>query len=47
MIATETSRLDAIIENMREPVREFADLVQQLSGSNADSLTLFGAVAGG
>ncbi|MCH8913807.1 MAG: hypothetical protein IIA33_09600 [Planctomycetes bacterium] len=47
MIATETSRLDAIIENMREPVREFADLVQQLSGSNAESLTVFGALAGG
>ena len=47
MIATETSRLDAIIEHMREPVREFADLVRQLSGSNAKSLTIFGALAGG
>ncbi len=47
MIDTETSRLDAIIEHMREPVREFADLVQQLSGSNAESLTVFGALAGG
>ncbi|MCZ6655292.1 MAG: hypothetical protein O7D91_19980, partial [Planctomycetota bacterium] len=47
MIATETSRLDAIIEHMREPVREFADLLRQLSGANAESLTVFGALAGG
>lgn len=47
MIATETSRLDAIIEHMREPVREFADLVRQLAGRHAESLTLFGALAGG
>ena len=42
MIATEASRLDAIIEHMREPVREFADLLRQLAGRNAESLTIFG-----
>ncbi len=47
MIATETSILDAIIEQLREPVSDFSDLVQQLSGSNAESLTIFGALAGG
>lgn len=47
MIVTETSRLDAIIEHMREPVREFADLVRQLAGRNAKSLAIFGALAGG
>ena len=47
MIATETSTLDAIIEHMREPVREFADLLRQLFGSSAESLAIFGALAGG
>lgn len=47
MITTESSTLDAIIEPMREPVREFADLVQALAGSSAQSLTLFGPLAAG
>jgi hypothetical protein len=47
MVATTTSSLDAIIECMREPVREFADLVRHVGGQNADSLSLFGALAGG
>ncbi len=47
MLATETSGLEAINEAMREPLREFADLVRQLAGSNAVSLTIFGALAGG
>ncbi len=47
MITTEESGVDAIIEPMREPVREFADLTRELAGPAAKSLTIFGALAAG
>ena len=47
MIATETSALQAIIEPLREPLREFVELVQGLAGANVESLAVIGALAAG
>jgi len=40
-------RLDRVAEARRQALREYCDLVRQLGGVNAQSLTLFGAVAAG
>lgn len=37
--------LDSVVPSMRGPISEFADLLRQLAGTGAESLTLFGAVA--
>ena len=39
--------LDRVVEPMREPIRQYADLVCGLAGANAKALTLFGAIAAG
>ena len=33
-----------IAESMRRPIQDYADLIQQLAGDRAQSLTLFGAI---
>ncbi len=39
--------IDALPEALRQPVRQFADLLRSLAGDNAQSLTLYGAIAAG
>lgn len=46
-MAEQLVTLDRIIEPMRGPVGEYCDLVRQLGGEKAKSLTLFGAIAAG
>lgn len=46
-MATETSGLDRIVETMRQPIQHYSDLVRQLAGSKALSLTVFAALAAG
>ena len=33
-----------IAESMRRPIQEYADLIKQLAGDRAQSLTLFGSI---
>ncbi len=40
-------RIDRLAEPMRAPVTQYAALLRDLGGSNAESLTLFGAIAAG
>ena len=47
MVASGTSTLDTIIEPMRAPLDEFAELLRELAGDNANSLAIFGALAAG
>ena len=46
-MADTTTGIDALPHAHREPVLDFADLVRNLAGKNAQSLTLFGAIAAG
>lgn len=46
-MGTEIKSLDRIPGPMREPIRQYAERVQELAGGNALSLTLFGAIAAG
>lgn len=39
--------IDALPESMRTPLRDFADLLRNLAGDNALSLTFYGSVAAG
>lgn len=43
-MADDLSGLERIPEFMRDPIRQYAGLVRELAGTNARSLTLFGAV---
>ena len=43
----EALRLEGVAEPLRQPIREYCELLQSLGGANAKSLTLFGAVAAG
>ncbi len=46
-MGAEIKSLDRIPGPMREPIRKYAERVQELAGANALSLTLFGAIAAG
>jgi hypothetical protein len=39
--------LDRIIENLRTPVRNYAEFLHEIAGENAKGLTLFGSIAAG
>ncbi len=43
----EQLQLEKVVQSMREPIRQYADLMRELAGENAKTLTLFGAVAAG
>jgi len=40
----ESAVWESIIEPMRRPLREYAELIEQLAGANAKALTFFGAI---
>ncbi len=42
---TELQGLDRVIQPMRQPIEQYADLVRALAGNNALALTLFGSIA--
>lgn len=41
------TKLDRIVESMRQPLRQYAELVQKLGEENARALTLYGAITTG
>ena len=43
----EQLQLEKVVQSMREPIRQYADLMRELAGDNAKTLTLFGAIAAG
>lgn len=40
----ESAVWESVIEPMRRPLREYAELIEELAGANAKALTLFGAI---
>lgn len=46
-MAAEPAGLERLPAEMREPIRRYADLVREIAGDHARSLTLYGAIAAG
>ncbi|MFQ5846583.1 MAG: hypothetical protein ACE5IQ_02800 [Candidatus Methylomirabilales bacterium] len=46
-MSTRLEGLDRVIEQMRQPIAQYAEQIQALAGDNALALTLFGAIAAG